>query len=97
MSSTGVAASLGVPDGEHLARSGMPGGIGRIAHAVPLPESADIEAGYGDAPGGVARTVRRTTDAGAVGVNLKAGAIGPDGPNGPLVEQDRHAAVIVVA
>lgn len=90
-SSAGIAASLGVPDGEQLSRGEMLAAVERIADAVPLPVSADIEAGYADAAGGVAETVRRTIDAGAVGVNLEDGAVGADGP---LVAQDRHAAAI---
>jgi 2-methylisocitrate lyase-like PEP mutase family enzyme len=96
-SSAGIAASLGVPDGEQLSRDEMLAVVERIAHAVPLPVSADIEAGYRDASGGVAETVRRTVDVGAVGVNLEDGVVGSDGadgPEGPLVEQDRHAAAI---
>src|SRR3712207_13199 len=40
---------------------------GRIASAVDLPVSADLEAGYGDA----GETVRRAIGAGLVGANLE--------------------------
>lgn len=72
--SAGVAWSLGVPD------AGGPGGLGadraaavieRIVAAVDVPVSADIEAGYGDSPDAVARTVTAVVRAGAVGVNLE--------------------------
>jgi 2-methylisocitrate lyase-like PEP mutase family enzyme len=93
-SSAGLAASLGVPDGEHLARDGMLAAVERIADSVALPVSADIEAGYGETPAAVAGTVRRTIDAGAVGVNLEDGT---DGSDGPLVPRDRHVATIRAA
>ncbi|WP_276258181.1 isocitrate lyase/PEP mutase family protein [Haloglomus litoreum] len=93
-SSAGVAASLGVPDGEQLSRDEMLAVVGRIAAAVDLPVSADIEAGYGETPAAVAETVRRTIDAGAVGVNLEDGT---NGPAGPLVPQDKHVTTIRAA
>ena len=42
-----IAASLGVPDGEVLTRAEMLAVAGRIAAAVDLPVTADLEAGYG--------------------------------------------------
>ncbi len=83
--SAGVAWSLGVPDagspdaGSQPGPAG-PGGLGadraaavieRIAAAVEVPVSADIEAGYGDSPDAVARTVAAVVRAGAIGVNLE--------------------------
>lgn len=62
-----IAASLGYPDGEQIPVDEMITAIGRIAAAVDLPVSADLEAGYGD-PG---RTVRQAIGAGAVGGNLE--------------------------
>ena len=41
--------------------------MARIAAAVELPVSADLEAGYGD----VGETVRRAVAAGAVGANIE--------------------------
>ena len=41
--------------------------VGRIADAVDLPVTADLEAGYGD-PGG---TIARAIDVGIVGANLE--------------------------
>ncbi|MFB6122755.1 MAG: isocitrate lyase/phosphoenolpyruvate mutase family protein [Haloferacaceae archaeon] len=93
-SSAGVAAAHGAPDGEHLSRDEMLAVVERIAHGVRIPVSADVEAGYGDTPDAVAETVRRTIDAGAVGVNLEDG---DDGSDGPLVDADRHAAAIRAA
>jgi 2-methylisocitrate lyase-like PEP mutase family enzyme len=69
--SAGVALSLGYPDGQRVGRDEMLGAIRRIASAVRVPVTADIEAGYGDTPEAVAETIRGVIDAGAVGVNLE--------------------------
>jgi 2-methylisocitrate lyase-like PEP mutase family enzyme len=69
--SGGVAWSLGVPDGADLGMERAATAIGRIAAAVSVPVSADIEAGYGDAPDAVAAMVAAVVEAGAVGVNLE--------------------------
>lgn len=69
--SAGVAWSLGVPDAGDLGADRAAEVIGRIAGAVDVPVSADIEAGYGYSPDAVARTVAAVTQAGAVGVNLE--------------------------
>lgn len=86
-SSAGIAASLGVPDGEHLSRDAMLAVVDRIAHSVGIPVSADVEAGYGDTPEAVSETVTATIDAGTVGVNLEDGTGDPDAP---LVDVDHH-------
>jgi 2-methylisocitrate lyase-like PEP mutase family enzyme len=65
--SAGVAWSLGVPDAADLGAERLAGVIERVAAAVPVPVSADIESGYGD----VAATVTAVAQAGAVGINLE--------------------------
>jgi 2-methylisocitrate lyase-like PEP mutase family enzyme len=45
--------------------------VARIAKAVKVPVTADVEAGYGKTPEDAARTARAVVDAGAVGVNLE--------------------------
>lgn len=62
-----IAAAHGYPDGEHIPRDLMIDAVGRIAAAVDLPVTADLEAGYGD----VGETVRRAVDVGVVGANLE--------------------------
>lgn len=62
-----IAAAHGYPDGEHIPRDLMISVVGRIAAAVDLPVTADLEAGYGDA----GETVRRAIDVGIVGANLE--------------------------
>jgi 2-methylisocitrate lyase-like PEP mutase family enzyme len=62
-----IAASAGYPDGEVIPRDEMVAAVGRIAAAVDVPVSADLEAGYGDP----AETVRRAVAVGVVGANLE--------------------------
>jgi 2-methylisocitrate lyase-like PEP mutase family enzyme len=65
--SAAIAAMFGYPDGEQIPVELMLDMTARIAAAVKLPVTADLEAGYGD----VADTVRRAIGAGAVGGNLE--------------------------
>ena len=62
-----VAAALGYPDGEVLPRSEMIAAVGRIAAAVPVPVSADLEGGYG----AIGETVRQAIGVGVVGANIE--------------------------
>src|SRR5579864_5108509 len=49
-SSAAMAAALGYPDGECLPREVMLEAVRRIAAAVTVPVTADLEAGYGRTP-----------------------------------------------
>ena len=69
--SAGIAASLGYPDGQRIPRQEMLDVVGRIARAVRVPVTADIEAGYGTTPKDMAETARAVVAAGAVGLNLE--------------------------
>lgn len=69
--SAGVAWSLGSPDGGHLEREAALAAVARIAGAVDVPVTADVESGFAQDPAGVAETVRGVLAAGAVGVNLE--------------------------
>jgi 2-methylisocitrate lyase-like PEP mutase family enzyme len=62
-----IAAAAGYPDGERIPRDEMLQAAGRIAAAVDVPVSADLEAGYGDA----GETVRRAIGLGIVGANIE--------------------------
>lgn len=62
-----IAAAHGYPDGEQIPRVLMIDAIARIAAAVNLPVTADLEAGYGDA----GETISRAIDVGVVGANLE--------------------------
>ena len=74
--SAGIANSLGYSDGQKISRSEMLGVVHRIAEAVHIPVSADMEAGYGSTPAEVAETAREVISAGAVGMNLEDGIVG---------------------
>jgi 2-methylisocitrate lyase-like PEP mutase family enzyme len=90
--SAGVAWSLGVPDGADLGRDRAVAAIERIAAVVPLPVSADIEAGYGSSPDDVAATMTAALRAGAVGVNLEDRSGQADAPLFEPAEQARRLA-----
>jgi 2-methylisocitrate lyase-like PEP mutase family enzyme len=81
-SSAGIAFSLGFPDGQRISREEMLARIGRIARAVKVPVTADVEAGYGDRPEDAGETARGVIEAGAIGMNLEDGTDRP----GQLVE-----------
>ena len=66
-----VAAAHGYPDGEKLPLDLALANLARIVAAVDLPVSVDLEQGYGDDPGAVARTVAQAVAAGAIGCNLE--------------------------
>ncbi|MBS1897290.1 MAG: isocitrate lyase/phosphoenolpyruvate mutase family protein [Actinobacteria bacterium] len=74
--SAGIAWSLGIPDGGALDLDTMLAHTAAIAAAVDLPVSADLEAGYGDTPEQVGRTVALARGAGVVGANLEDAAGG---------------------
>jgi 2-methylisocitrate lyase-like PEP mutase family enzyme len=69
--SAGIAWSLGVPDGGVLDRGTMLEHVSRIAAAVSVPVTADLEAGYGDTPDDVGDTAAQAAALGAVGANIE--------------------------
>jgi 2-methylisocitrate lyase-like PEP mutase family enzyme len=75
--SAGIAFSLGYRDGEQISRREMLAVVARIARAVSVPVSADVEAGYGRRPEVMVRLAESLFRAGAVGVNLEDGGKGP--------------------
>ncbi|WBB54854.1 isocitrate lyase/phosphoenolpyruvate mutase family protein [Verrucosispora sp. WMMD573] len=66
--SAAVAESLGYADGERIPPAEMFAAVTRIARAVTVPVTADLERGYGLRP---AELVARLLDTGAVGLNLE--------------------------
>jgi 2-methylisocitrate lyase-like PEP mutase family enzyme len=94
--SSGVAAAVGYPDGEAMPVGEMLDAVRRIAAAVDIPVTADLEAGYG-LPAD--ELVRRLLDVGAVGLNLedtvRQGGTPLLGPMEPQVE--RIAAIRAAA
>lgn len=81
--SAGVAFMLGYPDGEQISRAEMLDMVARIARAVRVPLTADLEAGYGERPEAAAMTARGAIEAGAVGLNFEDGT---DDPAHPLTD-----------
>jgi 2-methylisocitrate lyase-like PEP mutase family enzyme len=70
-SSAAVAFSRGYPDGQRIPRDEMLDVVARIARAVRVPTTADLEAGYGTSGEDMAETVKGAIEAGAIGMNLE--------------------------
>ena len=83
-SSAAVALSLGYADGEATPVEEMLDAIARIARAVDVPVTADVERGYGLPP---AQLAERLLATGAVGCNLEDS----DPRTKRLIDVDRHA------
>jgi 2-methylisocitrate lyase-like PEP mutase family enzyme len=82
--SAAVARSLGWEDGERAPVDEMLRANERIAAAVDVPVTGDLERGYGDPVG----TARRAWDAGLVGINFE------DSTDDGLVPLDEQVATI---
>ncbi|MEE1740771.1 isocitrate lyase/phosphoenolpyruvate mutase family protein [Streptomyces sp. BE147] len=91
--SAGVAWSLGAADGDRLDRDAALGLISRIAAAVDVPVTADIESGFARTPAELADTIAGVLDAGAAGVNLEDSLrTGPHLLRHPSEQAERIAA-----
>ena len=71
--SGGVSWALGYADGEAAPWPEVVAATARIVRAVSTPVTADIEAGFGDTPEAVGKSITEIIRAGAVGVNLEDG------------------------
>ena len=69
--SAGVAAVLGYPDGQRVKRDEMLEAVSRIARAVKVPVTADLEAGYGNTAREMEDFARATIASGVVGLNFE--------------------------
>lgn len=67
-----IAAAHGVPDGEAIGLDAMLAAVARVAEAVDVPVSADLEHGFGDP----VAAVRGAVAAGAAGCNLEDSTAG---------------------
>ncbi|HXO99380.1 MAG TPA: isocitrate lyase/phosphoenolpyruvate mutase family protein [Luteibacter sp.] len=76
--SAGVAWSCGWPDGDQLPAAEMLAAARRIARAVSVPLTVDIEEGCSDDPAEVAAFVSSLVDAGVAGINIEDGSKEPD-------------------
>ncbi|MEU9389856.1 isocitrate lyase/phosphoenolpyruvate mutase family protein [Streptomyces sp. NPDC048324] len=91
--SAGLAWALGAADGDRLDRDTALTAVARVAAAVGVPVSADIESGYAKDAAGVADTIRAAIGAGAVGVNIEDALYEPAaGPLRPVAEQAERIA-----
>ncbi len=70
-SSAAVAFAHGYPDGQRISRGEMLDAVARIARAVRVPVTADLESGYGKTPEEIADFTRAMVAAGAVGLNFE--------------------------
>lgn len=88
-SSAAVANAMGYPDGQHLPWTQMLEVVGRMARAVSLPVTADIEAGFSADLQQLESSIVEIIAAGAVGVNLEDALPGHEhfGPLYPVAEQ----------
>ncbi|MFG2953292.1 isocitrate lyase/phosphoenolpyruvate mutase family protein [Streptomyces sp. NPDC048291] len=91
--SAGLAWALGAADGDRLDRDRALTAVARIAEAVRVPVTADIETGYAPDAAGVGDTVRAVIAAGAVGVNIEDALYGSgEGPLRAVPEQAERIA-----
>ena len=89
--SAGIAWACGIADGGTIEAETMLARVADIVAAVHVPVTADLEAGYGDTPDAVGRTVHRATEIGVAGANLE------DTIHGGLLPIDDAAARIAAA
>ena len=82
-SSAAVANALGCPDGQKLTWIEMLAAISRIAGAVKVPVTADIEAGFSADSQQLETAIEEVIAAGGVGINLED-ALPGHGDRGPL-------------
>lgn len=87
--SSGIAGSLGYPDGQYISREEMAEAVSRIARVVSVPVTADMERGYGLTEEAAATTVRAVIKAGAIGLNLEDAS---GDASRPLVDAELHAS-----
>jgi len=94
--SAGVAYALGYADGQHIPWVEMVAAIKRITHAVQVPVTADIEAGFSVDLQQLEGVIEQVITAGAVGVNLED-ALPDQGEQGPLYPLPEQIARIQAA
>ncbi|MGH8292261.1 MAG: isocitrate lyase/PEP mutase family protein [Gammaproteobacteria bacterium] len=88
--SAGVANALGYTDGQAAPLAQVLAATQRIAAAVQIPVSADLEAGYAQTPAALQAVIHQLLATGAVGVNLEDGL--PPGSSQPLRDIEEQQA-----
>ena len=84
--SGGVSWALGYADGEAAPWDEVVAATRRIVRSAAVPVTADIEAGFGDTPDAVGKSVGEIIAAGAVGVNLEDGTPRGAAPIRPIAD-----------
>ncbi len=98
--SAGLAFSLGKPDGQgRVTRTETFSNVAAIVSATHLPVAADLENGFGDAPGDCAETILMAAKAGLAGGSIEDATGRPGDPIYPfeLAVQRIAAAVKAVS
>ncbi|HYG87632.1 MAG TPA: isocitrate lyase/phosphoenolpyruvate mutase family protein [Azospirillum sp.] len=96
--SAGVAFTLGRPDAHAaITRDDVLANARAIVEATDLPIAADLEAGFGDTPDEVARTIRLAAEAGLVGGSVEDATYDPDRPIRELSQAVERLAAAVEA
>lgn len=95
-SSSACAATLGRPDGaitraQALAHSQL------LASLSPVPVSADLENGFGDAPQAVAETIRLAGESGLAGGSIEDASADERAPIYPMTQAVERVAAAVEA
>ncbi|MGX7952175.1 isocitrate lyase/PEP mutase family protein [Tsuneonella sp. HG249] len=88
-----VAETNGFKDGETLPLEVALENLRRIVSVTELPVTIDMEAGYGDTPDEVKRSIGQAREAGAVGINLEDRMPGKTS----LIELDEAAGRVAAA
>jgi len=91
--SAAISASLGYADGEVIKFSTLIDVITRIARAVSIPVTADIEAGFADTISELRANVGRVIESGLVGINIED-SLQEGGALRPALEQAERIAAI---
>lgn len=89
--SMGFAFSIGKCD-TAVGREQAIAHVGTIASATPLPVSADLENGFGDAPEDAAQTIRMAASAGAAGGSIEDSRNNASGRDANPIYEIAHAA-----
>lgn len=80
--SAGIANAQGYPDGQRIPWPEMLEAVRRIAEAVRVPVTADVESGFAADPQQLEWSLEQLIEAGAVGLNLEDAL--PGAAHGPL-------------
>ena len=91
--SAAISSSLGYKDGEKIKFTTHLEIIRRIANAVQIPVTADIESGYASDLSQLIENINQLIDTGAVGINIED-SIGKEGVLGNIDEQSARISAV---